>query len=179
MPPGLTLTIRPARPDDLGSVDALLARSYPRLLKADYAPSVMVAAVPLIARARPELLRCGTYFVAESAEGAILAAGGWTRATPRGEARASATGNVRHVVCHDAWLRRGIAGTLMRHAMQDARAAGIVTLDCLSTLTARPFYAALGFGDIGPDLGPVTVPLAPGIGFPAVRMRLRLPSPTV
>jgi len=166
----LMLTIRPSCPADMGRVDALLARSYPRLLKADYAPSVLVTALPRIARARPELLGSGTYFVAEADDGAILAAGGWTRASPEAAAVTPGVGNVRHVVCHDAWLRQGIAGTLMRHAMAQARAQGIVRLDCLSTLTARRFYETLGFN----DLGPVSVSLAPGIAFPAVRMTMTL-----
>ena len=54
-----TLTLRHATPSDLAAVDALLARSYPRLLAADYPPSVLVTAVPIIARARPELLASG------------------------------------------------------------------------------------------------------------------------
>ena len=59
------LTLRLARPDDLKAVDALLARSYPRLLRPDYPPSIMVTIVPLIARARPELLMSGRYFLVE------------------------------------------------------------------------------------------------------------------
>ena len=54
-----TLTLRHATPSDLAAVDALLARSYPRLLAADYSASVLVTAVPIIARARPELLASG------------------------------------------------------------------------------------------------------------------------
>jgi hypothetical protein len=51
--------------------------------------------------------------------------------------------------------------------MAQARAAGVRRLHCLSTRTAVPFYAALGFD----ELGPADVPLRPGIVFPAVRMR--------
>ena len=56
----MELTIRPTTMDDLSALDGLFARAYPRLLKADYPPSVMVTALPLISRAKPELLRCGT-----------------------------------------------------------------------------------------------------------------------
>jgi len=58
--------IRPSTSADLAAVDALLARVYPRLLKADNPPSVLVTALPLISRAQPGLLRCGTYSVAET-----------------------------------------------------------------------------------------------------------------
>ena len=44
--------------------------------------------------------------------------------------------------------------------------AGVARFDCLSTRTAVPFHAALGFL----PLGEVDVPLRPGINFPAVRM---------
>ena len=60
--------LRVATPADLAAVDALLARSYPRLLAADYPPSVLVTALPLISRARPELLASGTYYVVEDGD---------------------------------------------------------------------------------------------------------------
>ena len=55
----------------------------------------------------------------------------------------------------------------MRRVFETARDAGIGRLDCLSTLTAEPFYAAMGFQ----SSGLVTVPLRPGIDFPAVHMQ--------
>ena len=79
-----SLTLRPRpRPADLAAVDALLARSYPRLLAADYPPSVLVTALPLISRARPELLAVGTYWVALSRREARLSGrGAGRRARP-------------------------------------------------------------------------------------------------
>lgn len=150
---------------DLSGVDALLARSYPRLLKADYPASVLVTALPLIARARPELLASGTYWVAVM-DGAIVGAGGWSPGTPGRGRAAGRLGHVRHLVTDDRLLRRGIARGLMDRAMAQARAAGVERLDCLSTRTAVPFYASAGFT----ALGEVEVRLREGIGFPAVRM---------
>jgi hypothetical protein len=54
----------------------------------------------------------------------------------------------------------------MMAVFAQARDAGMRRLECLSTLTAVPFYAAMSFA----TRGPVTVPLAPGIDFPAVAM---------
>ena len=51
------IRVRPAERSDMAAVDALLARSYPRLLKPDYPPSVLVTALPLISRAQPALRR--------------------------------------------------------------------------------------------------------------------------
>ena len=167
----LTITIRRATPGDLAAVDRLLARSYPRLLAADYPPSVMVLAVPLIARARPELLASGRYFLAVDATDRVMGAGGWSRvhsgvpgATP------AETGHVRHVATDPDVLRQGVGRKLMGAAMADAARSGLRRMECLSTRTAVPFYSALGFRIVGP----IEVPLQPGIVFPAVRMRIEL-----
>ncbi len=158
---GAPFTLRPAVPGDLAELDALMARAYPRLLKADYPPSVLVTALPLISRAQPKLLRSGTYYVAVDASGAILGAGGWTRDRTTPE-----LGHIRHVVTDDRQTRRGVGRAVIGHTLATARAAGLTRLDCKSTRTAEPFYAAMGFD----TLGPMEVTLAPGIGFPAIRM---------
>jgi GNAT superfamily N-acetyltransferase len=157
--------VRVATASDVAPVDELLARSYPRLLRPDYPPSIMVMALPIISRAQPGLVACGTYFVVEDSDGSIIGAGGWTRARPiRGE---RPTGNIRHVVTDDRQIRRGVGRSLMTQVIRSAALAGIVQLDCMSTRTAVPFYEAMGFTAIGP----ITVPLGPGIDFPAVSMR--------
>ena len=165
-----TLTLRLARRDDLASVDALLARSYPKLLANDYPPSVLVTALPIIARARPELLASGRYWLVCEAGGAVLAAGGWSPGAPADGARQAGTGHVRHLVCDHRHTRRGLARQVMEAAMMQAAGEGVRRLDCLSTRTAVPFYAALGFR----ALGAVEIALRPGIGFPAVRMERAL-----
>lgn len=171
------LTLRPATPGDLAAVDALLARSYPRLLAADYPSSVMVTAIPIIARARPELLASGRYFLVLD-HNRVLGAGGYSLAAPgaRGGPQGQTepgTAHIRHVATDPDALRRGIGRALMDRVFAAAVAEGVQRFDCLSTRTAVPFYAALGFRSVGE----IEVPLAPGIGFPAVRM-VRLDQPT-
>jgi len=156
-----TITIRTTDASDIAAVDALLARSYPALLKDAYPPSVLVTAVPIIARAQPALVTCGTYYVAEDAAGRALAAGGWTRSQRRRE-----RAEIRHVATDPAATRRGVGRALMWHILEAARAEGIAAVDCTATRNAVPFYSAMGFVEIGPT----EVPLAPGIVFPAVRM---------
>jgi len=163
------LNVRMAVRADIAAVDALLARSFPRLLKPDYPPSVLVTALPRISRAQPGLVTCGTYYVVEEA-GQIIGAGAWTRAVPGGGKAQQGLGNVRHVVTDDRAVRRGVGRTLLTHVFAMARAAGISRLDCISTRTAVPFYAAMGFA----VRGPVTISLAPGIDFPAVAMTCEL-----
>jgi GNAT superfamily N-acetyltransferase len=171
-----TVTLRRAVPTDLSAVDRLLARSYPRLLSADYPPSVMVLAVPLFSKARPALLASGRYFVAEDTQRRILAAGGWslspvTRSGVPGVL--PSLGQVRHVACDPDHLRQGLGRKILTQVLSDAAANGIRLLDCLSTRTAVPFYARLGFA----PLGQVTITLGPAIEFPAVRMQRTLLPP--
>jgi GNAT superfamily N-acetyltransferase len=168
-----TLALRLATPADLEAVDLLLRRSYLRLLAADYPPSVMVTAVPLIARARPELLASGRYWVALAEGGRVVGAGGYSLAAPGPRGAAALPGavtdgvaHVRHVAVDPAHLRRGVARAILTAAMAAARGEGVARFDCLSTRTAVPFYASLGFR----ATGPAEISLAPGITFPAVRM---------
>lgn len=151
--------IRLSVPGDLTALDALFARAYPKLLAPDYPPSVLVTALPIIARAQPALLASGTFRVAEWTDGRLVAAGGWT---PRG----AGLGDIRHVVTDDRFLRRGIARALLKDCLDEARAQGVRQMICQSTRTAVPFYEALGF-EVERD---ILVPLRPGIEFPAIRM---------
>jgi len=122
---------------------------------------VRVLALPLISRAQPQLISSGTYYVAEDEAGRLVGAGGWTRSPRRRD-----IGQVRHVVTDHRLTRKGIGRALMTHIFKTARAAGIGHLQCQSTRTAVPFYAACGFR----ELGPIEVPLRPRIAFPAVAM---------
>ncbi len=158
--------IRPTTNPDISAVDALLARSYPILLKDAYQPSVLVTALPLISRAQPGLVTCGTYFGVFDAD-VLVGAGGWTQAAPGGARRAARMGHIRHVVTDHRRVRSGIGRALMDHILDTARLAGISQMACQSTLTAEPYYKAMGFERIKPIL----VPLRPGIDFPAVAMR--------
>lgn len=162
-------SLRPATKQDIAAVDAVLARSYPRLLKGDYAPSMLVMALPMISRAQPELVTCGTYFVVEE-DGVLRGAGGWTPAAPGQGGTTRGVGHIRHVVSDDRAVRRGVGRALMDHIAQTSRAQGLRRLHCLSTLTAAPFYNAVGF-DI---IAHTTVPLGAGIDFPVIEMERHL-----
>lgn len=165
------LTIRTSTRGDLSKIDELFSRSYPALLQGHYPPSLMVTAVPLIARANPVLLTSGHYFAVLNSQGIIVGAGGWSGRNPRARSSgAPTTGHVRHVVTDHRYTRLGIGRALMGHIFDDARAAGVLRLDCLSTRMAVPFYAACGFETVQP----VTIDLRPGIEFPAILMQRSL-----
>ena len=158
-------SIRPATPADIGAVDSLLRRSYGPLLRADYPPSVLVLALPRMARAQPRLMASGRYFLAEE-EGLLLGAGGWSVEPPGGGAAVPGLGHVRHVATDAGAVRRGVGRALMERVFSEAREGGMAHLSSLSTLTAVPFYEALGFR----ALRPVDLSFGPGVPFPAVEM---------
>ena len=154
------MQLRVAPIKDMASADALLAHSYPALLRADYPASVLVTALPLISRAQPDLFNSGTYYVVEK-DGQMLGCGGWTR-----DRRDTHVAHIRHLVTDRRHLRRGVARRIVSHSLDAAVTVGITEMRCASTLTARLFYEALGFR----ATGPMEVPLRPGISFPAVAM---------
>ena len=161
------LHVRVAVPGDLPRVDALLARSYPALLKESYPPSLLVTAIPLISKAQPRLLASGTYYVVFD-EDEIVGAGGWTKAPPGANGpRHTGVGHIRHVVTDHRRVRQGIGRRLMARIFETAHGSGIETLECYSTRMAEPFYASMGFERVSD----IVIPLRPGIDFPAVHMR--------
>lgn len=161
--------VRATQKSDLAALDALLARSYPVLLKLDYPPSVLVTALPIISRAQPALLVSGTYYGVFDGD-TLVGADGWSRTAPNVQRTGPKTGHIRHVVTDHRRTRQGIGSALMDRVIAAVRADGIVRLACQSTRTAVPFYQAIGFE----PLGEVQVPLRPGITFPAVKMQMRL-----
>lgn len=153
------MRVRAAVAGDLAAIDALLAASYPVLLKDDYPPSVLVTALPIISRAQPRLVASGRYFVAMDDAGAVRGAGGWS-------AGQNGMAHVRHVVTDHRRQRQGIGRAILVRVIAEARVAGAARLSCLSTRNAVPFYMAMGFT----PLGPRDVTLRPGIVFPSIEM---------
>ncbi|WP_179380125.1 GNAT family N-acetyltransferase [Jannaschia marina] len=165
----MTTTIRPATAADRPAVDALLAAVYPQMLAADYPAETLRIAHPLIAKSNPDLLSSGTYHLVEE-DGMLVSVGGWSRGYPTAE-DAGDTGHVRHVATHPDHLHKGHAALIMRKVLAEAQDAGLARLECLSTVTARRFYAGMGFhakARIEADIGG-------GVKFPAVKMEAMLP----
>lgn len=160
-------TIRPARPDDEAALTQLLTDSYGTLLAGEYGAHVLAKAVPVIGQARPELLREPGYMVAEADDGLLIGAGGWTWNGPAGGAAPIDWGHVRHVACAPAFAGQGIGRLILSHVIDHARASGVRVFSCLSTLSARGFYARMGFA----DQGEIALTLGAGLEFPAVQMR--------
>lgn len=157
----------PACPADEPGISALLARSYGQLLSEDYAPEVLAGALPIISKARPELLASGTYFVVRDGTRRVVGAGGWTDASPMRGLGRFGEGHVRHLAVDPEATCKGVGRALMEEAFLSAQSFGITSLRCQSTLTAAPFYEAMGFE----RLHEVDVSFAPDVHFPSVEMR--------
>jgi N-acetylglutamate synthase-like GNAT family acetyltransferase len=141
--------VRIAAPADAGAVSRLLSESYGQLLQEHYAPQVLAAALPLMTRARPELLASGTYFVAVARRGgAVVGCGGWTRDAPRGDHRPSRA-HIRHFATSPGEVRAGVGAAILRRCLDEIRVSGLADVECLSTLMAEPFYARVGFQRVG------------------------------
>lgn len=74
---------------------------------------------------------------------------------------------MRHLAVHPDVLQQGIGRALAEVSLASARALGVTCLRCMSTLTAEPFYQAMGFG----RLQNIELTLEPGLFFPTVEMR--------
>ena len=161
-------TLRPARPDDAAAVTAVLASAYPRLMAADYDPAVLAIALPVMTAANPGLLASGTYYVQALPDGRIVSCGGWTQEAPGTKQVERGIAHVRHFATHADWIRKGLGAGIFHRCDQEARAAGIHTFKCFSSLGAAAFYAALGFQEVER----IEIALRGDIGFATV-VRIR------
>lgn len=163
----MDVLVRQAQAADIPGIDALMARAFPRLLKHDYPPSLLVLAVPRMAKAQPRLITSGTYFVAQDEDGQILGAGGWTTSPPHGQGSRDAA-HVRHFATDPDKARRGVGRAVLSHTLADAGMRGVRRMDCFSTRTAEPFYASMGFERSRPT--EVQIQLLDAVVFPAIAM---------
>ncbi|MEL7527485.1 MAG: GNAT family N-acetyltransferase [Pseudomonadota bacterium] len=162
----MSFLVRTSIEADTEAVTALLQKSYAVLLRDAYAADVLEAALPLITKARPELMVSGSYYVAEDDEGGIIGAGGWTKHSPTGQDETADNGNIRHFGTDPEHTGKGIGRSLMARCVSDALNAGLAEFNCYSTLNGEAFYRACGFRSVEPF--PITLP--GGVVFPSVRM---------
>ena len=138
------ISLRVATPEDAARVSAVLAASYGTLWQGAYAAEALAAVLPLVSRARPELLASGRYFLALNGE-VLVAVGGWSLEDPATGRAMPGQGHVRHFATHPGHLRRGAAGLILRRCLAEAEAAGVTEMLCLASLPSEAFYAAQSF----------------------------------
>ncbi len=170
MSKGTGFVCRPAIAGDLASVDEVLSASYSTLLSTSYPRALLDAALPYMVKANPALLDSGTYYVIERGPGFLLGCGGWTYAPPGGGVEIEGEAHVRHFATRPEATRQGVGTFLLARCVADARASGVRTFTCFSTLNAERFYRAFGFVAVAA----IEVPMGPTLKFPGVLMRLEL-----
>ena len=138
------IQIRPTIEDHLDEVSRVLTASYSALLVPDYPPETLAIIVPLISRAKTELISSGTYYAAFKND-RMIAVGGWTKTRPGTNLLVDGLGHIRHVATDPLHLRKGAARLIVQHCLNAAKLAGMSAMECLSTRTAVPFYTQMGF----------------------------------
>jgi GNAT superfamily N-acetyltransferase len=127
------------------------------------------------------LIRDGTYFVVEK-EGAIIAAGGWSKRESLFGSDAARTkedalldpsrhpARVRAFFVRPEFARRGLARAILAACEDAIRAAGFRRIELGSTLPGVPFYRAFHYQ----ESERLEVPLINGLSLPIVRMTKNL-----
>jgi len=180
--------LRLATEEDVPALHALIEASVRGLQAGDYTQAQIDGALGTVLGLDTQLIRDGTYFVAElSAESAgvhgdrqkILAGcGGWSSrktlfGADRGPGRepelldpAADAAKVRAIFVHPDYARRGLGSLILEHVEAAACAAGFRRYEMGSTLTGFPLYRLKGYVEVER----IAVPLWNGEAVQVVRM---------
>ena len=139
-----TIALRPAAMTDAATLERIVLRSAITHLKGLLPASLLVTAVPIIARVPPDLLQAGQVILAER-DGQVVGAAGWSHQPPSGQGGARGVAHLRLVFVNPNATRQGIASTLIDHVMADARQAGMNRMQVQAPRPLRPFFEATGF----------------------------------
>jgi len=149
-------SIRVASPNDVLTLNALIDDSVRRLSIGYYTPQQIDSALQHMFGVDTQLVKDGTYYVAE-AEGQVVGCGGWSqRSTLFGGDQSKATedplvnpmheaGRIRAFFVHPQWARRGIGRAIVAVCEKSAYDAGFRRLELAATLPGEPLYHALGY----------------------------------
>ena len=155
----MQLTIRKASCDDIPALEALIQNSVKNLQAAYYSREQIDGALGTIFGVDSQLIKDGTYFIAE-VESNIVGCGGWSqRKTLFGGDKAQnkqdelldplhEPARIRAFFVHPAWARRGIGSKIMAACEAAAIGIGFSRLELVATLAGEPLYKAHGFDHI-------------------------------
>jgi GNAT superfamily N-acetyltransferase len=176
-----TWPLRLACEADVPVLEALIPLSVRSLQAPYYSQAQIEAALGPVFGVDRQLIRDGTYFVAERG-GAITGCGGWSRRRSLYGGDAGRSGQdalldaerdaarVRAFFVHPAWARRGIGRSIMAACERAIAEARFRTVDIVATLAGEPLYASFGYSVVER----YEIPLAGGLSLPVVRMTKRL-----
>jgi len=177
----LAWPLRLAKESDIPEIAALIPLSVRTLQAPYYSEAQREASLGVAFAVDRQLIRDGTYFVAE-AEGKIVGCGGWSRRRslyggdghrtvedePLDPMRDAA--RVRAFFVHPDWARRGIGRSIMAASEAAIRAAGFHIVDIVATLAGEPLYATFDYTVVERH----DIPISGGLTIPVVRMTKRL-----
>ena len=149
--------LRKATLDDRPAIERLIGDSARGLSRGDYTEAQVEAALGGAFGVDSELIRDGTFFVAE-VDGRVVGCGGWSRHATLfgGDAQPGRrselldperdSARIRAFFVHPEWARRGIGRAILERCEAEARAHGFRSAELLATLPGHKFYRALGYG---------------------------------
>jgi GNAT superfamily N-acetyltransferase len=159
--PGDAFTLRAATLADVPAIRALIEVSAHALSVGDYTPEQIDGALQGAFGVDTQLLKDGSYFVAESGarSGAprLAGCGGWSfrRTLFGGDARSDRdpqpldprldAAKIRAFFVHPDWARRGVGAALLERCEQAAQAAGFRRFELMATLPGVRLYQAHGY----------------------------------
>jgi GNAT superfamily N-acetyltransferase len=178
--------LRLATDDDLAALHSLIEASVRVLQAGDYTPAQMEGALGTVLGVDTQLIRDGSYYVAETTDRPprMAGCGGWScRKTLFGADRGpnrepelldprTDAAKVRAIFVHPDFARRGLGSLILATVEDGAREAGFMRFEMGSTLTGVPLYRLKGYVEVER----VAVPLANGETLPVVKM-IKVPRP--
>jgi predicted N-acetyltransferase YhbS len=177
-----TFVLRKATLADAPSLELLIAESVRGLSRQDYTDAQIEAALGTAFGLDRELIRDGTYFVAE-VDGEIVGCGGWSRRKTlfggdQQPGRQSElldpvrdSARVRAFFVRPDWARRGIGRALIARCEAEASTQGFGSAELVATLAGHRLYRAFGY--VGDDRSEYRLPGDVAIEFIPMRKKLR------
>ncbi len=178
-------SLRLAEHRDVPALEALISTSVRALQAPFYSREQREAAIGSVFGVDRQLIRDGTFFVAEEQGARVIGCGGWSRRSSlcggdQGRAAEDPAldprvepARIRAFFVHPDWARRGIGRAIMAACEQAVVAAGFRSAVVLSTLAGESLYASCGYV----EEERCAIEMTGGLKLPIVRMAKRLSGP--
>jgi N-acetylglutamate synthase-like GNAT family acetyltransferase len=178
----MQIMIRQAAPDDIPALERLISESARVLSRNYYTDRQINSAVANIFGVDTQLIKDGTYYVAEI-DGQIAGCGGWSkRKTLYGGDRAKGDAEdsllnpqmeparIRAFFVHPNWARRGIGKRIIEVCERAAAERRFNVAELVATLPGEPLYRACGYEVVER----FEIDLPEGLKLPVAKMRRAL-----
>jgi len=172
------ISFRLAVGEDISELEKLIPLSVSTLQAGSYTSDQMDGALGSVFAVDSQLIRDGTYFVAED-KGAIVGCGGWSRRKTMFGGDTMKDGEdvvldpmqdparIRAFFVRPSWERRGIGSQIMRLCEEAVLKAGFGRIEIVATLVGEHLYAKFGYSVVER----YDVALKNGHALPVVRMQ--------